>query len=376
MDVRDNPRFLDAVVTPPGGSATAITRNGFRNFFSGYTNGSGQASIVSGVVGGEVQLTDRLRADLGVRVEYNNFVQSAENTSTFDLDEDPATTFDNETFGNNSFRHFDRDITDWSGSLGLNYRVNDNFSVFTSAGRGYKMPALDEFLNASAQDQVDLFDSREVQSIEGGVKGFTGPLTFTVNGFYTKLKNIVSQGLVVDTVTGGSAWVIIPSPENRSYGAEVEAVVTPVEDSNSSEAARSSRRSWAPAPAPTSAAESPVCRPRSPTLRPYSRRAVWAAFNSRPTGTGSGRASWTSPLAPSSVVQLLQLRRGLHAAGLGDEAQHRPFERVPEHRNRAGQPAAAHRRRQPALPGSANPAAAPDRIGELQLWWRAGGGQP
>ncbi len=44
------------------------------------------------------------------------------------LDGDPATTFDNETFGNNSFRHFTRDITDWSGSLGLNYRVNDNFS--------------------------------------------------------------------------------------------------------------------------------------------------------------------------------------------------------------------------------------------------------
>jgi len=229
MDVRDNPRFLDAVVTPPGGSATAITRNGFRNFFSGYTNGSGQASIVSGVVGGEVQLTDRLRADLGVRVEYNDFVQSAENTSTFDLDGDSTTTFDNETFGNNSFRHFDRDITDWSSSLGLNFKVTDNFSVFASAARGYKMPALDEFLNASAQDQVDLFDSREVQSVEGGVKGFVGPLAFTVNGFYTKLKNIVSQGLVVDPVTGGSAWVIIPSPENRSYGAEVEAVVTPVE---------------------------------------------------------------------------------------------------------------------------------------------------
>ena len=50
-----------------------------------------------------------------------------------------------------------------------------------------------------------------------------------MNGFYTKLKNIVSQGLVVDPVTGGSAWIIQTSPENRSYGAEVEAFVTPVE---------------------------------------------------------------------------------------------------------------------------------------------------
>src|SRR5207249_4341242 len=114
-DVRDNPRFLDLVVTPAGGGAPVnVTKNGFSNFLSNYVNGSGQTSIVSGVIGGEVQLMERLRADLGLRGEYNNFVQSSENTSKFDLDGNPATTYDNETFGNNSFRHFTRDITDWS----------------------------------------------------------------------------------------------------------------------------------------------------------------------------------------------------------------------------------------------------------------------
>ena len=38
----------------------------------------------------------------------------SENTSTFDLDGNPATTYDNETFGNSSFRHFTKNITDWS----------------------------------------------------------------------------------------------------------------------------------------------------------------------------------------------------------------------------------------------------------------------
>ena len=94
MDVRDNPRFLDAVVTPAGGAPIQLTSNGFRKFLSAYTNGSGQATIVSGVVGGEIQLTERLRADLGVRAEYNTFVQNKENTSTFDLDGDPATPYD------------------------------------------------------------------------------------------------------------------------------------------------------------------------------------------------------------------------------------------------------------------------------------------
>ena len=125
-DVRNNPRFLDAVVTTPGGSPTAITQNGFLNYMSGYANGSGQTTVFSGVIGGNLQLTDKLRADLGGRVEYDNYVQSSENTSTFDLDGNPNTTFDNETFGNGSFRHFEKGMTDWAASLGLNYSLKDN----------------------------------------------------------------------------------------------------------------------------------------------------------------------------------------------------------------------------------------------------------
>jgi iron complex outermembrane recepter protein len=228
-DVEDNPKFLDAIVTTPGGTPTRITQNGFLNQMSGYANGTGQTTVFSGVLGGNVQITDKLRADLGGRVEYDNYVQSAEKTSTFDLDSNPNTPFNNETFGNGSFRHFTRGITDWAASLGLNYSVTDKISVYASAARGYKMPALDEFLNATAQQQVDLFDSRTVKSIEGGVKGIVGPFGFTVNGFYTKLTNIVSQGLVVDSATGASAWTIKFSPENNSKGVEIELLANPVQ---------------------------------------------------------------------------------------------------------------------------------------------------
>jgi iron complex outermembrane recepter protein len=228
-DIRDNPRFLDLVVTPAGGGAPVnITQNGFRKFVSNYVNGSGQTTIASGVLGGEVQLMERLRADMGVRVEYNNFVQNSENTSAIDQDLNPATPYNNITFGNNSFRHFGRDITDWSASVGLNYRLNEYVGLYASGARGYKMPALDEFLNATAQEQVDLFDSREVQAGEVGVKYATGGVGITLNGFYTKLKNIVGQGAVVGA-GGATTWEIRPSPEQRSVGAEVEAFVTPVE---------------------------------------------------------------------------------------------------------------------------------------------------
>jgi outer membrane receptor protein involved in Fe transport len=232
-DVRDNPRFLDVVVTPAGGGpAVTVIRNGFRTDISNYVNGSGHTTVVSGVVGGEVQVTERLRADVGLRAEYNTYVQSSENTSPVDMDLNPATTYDNITYGNNSFRHFSRDITDWSASVGLNYRINDNLSVYGSGARGYKMPALDDLLNASAQAQVDLFDAREVLAGELGFKYAAGGVGLTLNGFYTKLKNLIGQGAILDPVTGATTWRITTDPENRSFGAEVEAVVSPLEGFN------------------------------------------------------------------------------------------------------------------------------------------------
>jgi outer membrane receptor protein involved in Fe transport len=229
-DIRDIPRFLDLVVTPAGGGAPVnVTQNGFRKFMSHYVNGSGQTTIISGLVGAEVQVTDQLRADLGVRVEYSDYVQSAENTAQFDLDGDPLTTYDDEKFGNNTFRHFNRSLSDWSASLGLNYRVNDNVSVYAAGARGYKMPALDELLEATAQAQVDLFVPEVVQAAELGVKYAAGGLGFTLGGFYTKRLDITGQGAVIDPVTGATAWRITQDPELRSYGAEVEAVVSPVE---------------------------------------------------------------------------------------------------------------------------------------------------
>jgi iron complex outermembrane receptor protein len=225
-DVRDIPQFVDLLAFT-GPDTIHVTSNGFRNYLSNYVNGNGQASIFSAVGGASVRLTDRLRADLGYRYELNNFVQSSENTTTSDLDGDPQTVYDNETFGNGTFRHFDRTLHDWAGSVGLNYAVTPELSVYALGSRAYKMPALDEFLNAQAEAQVDLFGARRVYSGEGGVKYASRRVSFTVNGFYTVLKNIIGQGAVTDTLTGRTTWIITTSPQQRSRGVEVEGAVVP-----------------------------------------------------------------------------------------------------------------------------------------------------
>jgi iron complex outermembrane recepter protein len=226
-DVQSNPEFLDLVVFS-GGQSIPVTKNGFRRYMSNYVNGSGQATILSGSLGGAFRLTDRLRADAGVRWEYNDFVQTSENTSTIDMDGNPTTKYDATIWGNESFRHFSRNLDDWAASAGLNFQLTNKIALYALGGRAYKMPALDEFLNATSPEQVSLFDSREVRNAEGGVKYATPQFGFTVNGFYTLLKNIVGQGAVTDTATGRTTWVVLTSPENESYGAELELAVMPL----------------------------------------------------------------------------------------------------------------------------------------------------
>jgi outer membrane receptor protein involved in Fe transport len=227
-DVRDNPRLLDLVVTPPGEAPLTTTQNGFRNYLAFYVNGSGQTTIASGVVGGEVQLSDRIRADLGLRIEHNTYVQNSENTSLFDLDGDPGTRFDAETFGNNSFRHFNLNLTDWSASLGFNFRVSDRLALYGLGSRGHKMPPLDDLVAASAQEQIDLFEGREVRGVELGIKYAAGLVSIALNGFYMQHRHLITQDLVVDTITGATSWEIRPLPESRSYGVEIEGFVSPV----------------------------------------------------------------------------------------------------------------------------------------------------
>ena len=78
----------------------------------------------------------------------------------------------------------------------------------------------------------------------------------TVNGFYTKLKNIVGQGAVVDSVSGATTWVKFPvrrpSPMERRW----RRPSARWRDCRSWAAPPSSRPSWEPEVGPTSGAGS------------------------------------------------------------------------------------------------------------------------
>ena len=81
-DVRDNPHFLDLIVTPAGGGTPdTVTKNGFRQLPAQLRERAGRNRGRVGHHRCRDAAHHRLRADLGARVEYDNFVQSSENTS-------------------------------------------------------------------------------------------------------------------------------------------------------------------------------------------------------------------------------------------------------------------------------------------------------
>jgi outer membrane receptor protein involved in Fe transport len=228
MDIRGNPRYLDLVITTPSGEQVDYTKNGFRNFLSTFVNAHGNNTLVAIYGNDEILITDRLRIDVGLRYEHQNYFQVAENTSNFDLDGDPRTVYDIEQFGNQTFRQFDFNIDDIAYSAGFNYQLKpDQLAIYGSFTHGFWMPALDEFMFEQRQELVELFEPRKTNMIEGGVKysgrefGLTGTL------YYGELKNVISRGVEFD-LAGNPVFVTRPSPDTSGWGLEFEFLTRPL----------------------------------------------------------------------------------------------------------------------------------------------------
>jgi outer membrane receptor protein involved in Fe transport len=223
MDVRDQPRFLDLVAGT--GTGTRVTQNGFRRYVSVYRNGEGHTTLVSGTAGGSFQLAPRLRADAGIRYEHAQYVMSSENPTAVDLDNNPATRYNNVEWGSGTFRHLNRTMDDFAASVALNFRLRDDFALYGLATRAYKMPSLDDFLDAQAQAKVALFEPSNVRTFEAGAKYTSAVFGLTVNGFLTDLRNLTGQGL--RTISGQQVWIVENRPEQSAYGAEIEFTARP-----------------------------------------------------------------------------------------------------------------------------------------------------
>ena len=368
-DVRDNPRFLDLVVTPPGGSP-------------GHGHPERLPELPLRLHQRTGQTIDRVAASWAARssspigcapiwacrVEYNDYVQSSENTSHVRPGRRPG----------HHLRQRDLRQQQLPPLHPRHHRL----------GRlaGAQLPGQRQLVvlrrgRARLQDAgARRVPERDGPGAGGPVRGPRGAVgrgwrqgprsarvAFTVNGFYTKLKNIIGQGARRSVTRrhhlGHPATRRTTAPtaprwrrsSRRCEGLQLQgsATILKAELGGGIDSLSIGERLALALP------------PRLGNLAAlYYAAGGRTACSSRPTGTGSASRFSEDPVTRpldnrrAAVLQLLQLRRGLRDSGLGDQAQHRSAERVPEQGTGGGQPAAGRRpvARRSSWPGRSCPA--------------------
>ncbi len=221
-EIADAPRLLNLVLRDAGGTVIRErTENGFLNYLGLYVNGTGNATHFSVFAGDEIQLSDRLRIDLGVRVEEDEYEQNIENTTTFDLG-GPSDADDAVGWGDRTFSRRNVDFFEWAASVGVNYLLTDQISLYARGSRGYKVPELDQYIFGDFPDT-----SRTLQQAEGGVKISSAMVGLSLVGYWAQVEDFPSQDVVIDPVTGLPVFVTVIAGKARTIGISAEAVVAP-----------------------------------------------------------------------------------------------------------------------------------------------------
>lgn len=102
-------------------------------------------------------------------------------------------------------------------SVGLDYFLNPQTMLYTKVGTGYKSGGNQ---NRSLTNENVAFNPENIIEYEVGLKGTTGPLTYSVAGFYNEVDNYqiltVFREPIVHTL-------IVNAAETENYGAEINA---------------------------------------------------------------------------------------------------------------------------------------------------------
>ncbi len=128
----------------------------------------------------------------------------------------------------------------FSPKLGVTWRVSDGFSVVASYAQGFKPPApgqVNQFFQNPTSPQFayksipnpDL-DPETSESIEGGIRVASGPVTGMVTVFSGRYKNFISQEQVggAGTVANPIIFQFINLASAKIWGAEAKFSVVPV----------------------------------------------------------------------------------------------------------------------------------------------------
>jgi outer membrane receptor protein involved in Fe transport len=182
----------------------------------------------AGFISDEWQITDKIKMDAGVRHEKQKISGTISNLSSGDTDNNPLTVYNNGTSmttGSNTY--LSRSDSANSFTIGGNYKLAKDSSVFVRANRGHTFVSFDDIRGAGTQASANdrnLLPTPKISQYEIGFKTATQLYTAYINAFHTQFDGIaftqiLTNGQELRSVSG-----------SKGNGVEFEVAVRPIEN--------------------------------------------------------------------------------------------------------------------------------------------------
>jgi outer membrane receptor protein involved in Fe transport len=182
----------------------------------------------AGFVSDEWQINDKIKVDAGVRHEQQKISGTISNLSSGDTDGNLLTVYNNGTsMPNGSNTYLSRTDSANSFTLGGNYKLAANSSVFVRANRGHTFVSFDDIRGAGTQAAANdrsVLPTPKVSQYEIGFKTATQLYTAYINAFHTDFDGIAFTQILTD---GTELHRVSGSKGN---GVEFEVAVRPIEN--------------------------------------------------------------------------------------------------------------------------------------------------
>ncbi|TWB68718.1 outer membrane receptor protein involved in Fe transport [Nitrospirillum amazonense] len=216
LTMQNHPQAVDVVLN-----------NGAKASRGGLTSGSFYAldasydgTAVAGFISDEWKITPDLRLDAGFRMEHQSINGTISNDSTGDLDNNPLTLYDNAaSYTNGTYYGVSSHRTEPSWTVGANYYLTDDLSVYARVNSGHEFPQFDALRGGDYQ-------MVNIRQQEVGLKTSSHYYSAYVTGFHNTFSGLLYQAEVVNP--DGSGSLINEIYGSEAWGAEFELAVRPV----------------------------------------------------------------------------------------------------------------------------------------------------
>jgi outer membrane receptor protein involved in Fe transport len=233
-----NPKMLQVTLENPGQPIIALSdEHGLSNygglfFINADVNVRQYALYINDVW----KINEMLTADAGLRYEFIKHKGVKDRYAPIQqsggVDGNDTTAYDNSVLTPTGEKDsFNYDYNYLSASLGLNYAINNQTSLFTRFSRGNKAPELEYYLNNFTN--VPINKKGEVQKIsqlEFGAKYNEKQFTLAATAFASWLKDIGISNFEFDPDDNSVFYTPVQFNSTRTIGLEWQSVYSPITD--------------------------------------------------------------------------------------------------------------------------------------------------